>query len=475
LAPAVLHVFLPPVFAQQPKLPEASGSHIFRRILHDLGCTPLTSPQDLRDNAENKVMIALGRRSRQQLAAQNSQSSVSWETFLVNGGSLLFASDQSTPEALWDTLRVTITRGQPEMPGQPEAAYLDGMGLFIRSLDRAPFSGKLHRIAAIRPGFLRLDDPPQLRRLAELPDRARIKGELDPPRKRTFAAGTDRFEGGKGRVLILADHSVFANALLWQPPKSASANDNFEFAQNCADWLTEYGKRKEILFYEDGTIVDDFYTNFMEDPAPPLPPIEDVVHAINQGLSGIEEEDRFTTGLDSLARQVDARTVIIAMSVLLAVYGLIRLGRAKYHLEPGRPLLETSLTQLVPSIDVAAQRQRWMLRHGNFAEAAQTLGRQFFEHLQTTGLLQPHAGEPSAQPPRLISRQGFRQTWKRRHEVRRLWQIAYAELPKPISARQLAALQTALTRLRQDFAQGMLQFPHTAGPPSPPPGSAQIV
>ncbi|HEV3079017.1 MAG TPA: hypothetical protein VGY66_04535 [Gemmataceae bacterium] len=199
------------------------------------------------------------------------------------------------------------------------------------------------------------------------------------------------------------------------------------------------------------------------------------MHAINQGLSGIEEEDRFTTGLDALARQVDARTVIIATSILLAAYGLIRLGRAKYHVEPGRPLLETSLTQLVPSIDVAAQRQRWMLRHGNFAEAAQTLARQFFEHLQTTGLLPPHAGEPSAEPPRLRSRQGFRQTWKRRHEVRRFWQIAYAELPAPTSARQLAALQAALMRLRQDFAQGILQFQHTAGPPSPPPRSAQIV
>jgi hypothetical protein len=421
------------------------------------------------------VVIALGRRNRQTSAAPSNQPVVSWHGFLMNGGSVLLASDEVSRQRFLAELNIDINQGPLEAPADSPSAYLNGTGLFVRSLGTAPFSRDLNHIVTIRPGFLNVMRDSPLQVLAELPADARIKGDLGRPRPRIFAAGNHGFGNHSGRVLVLADQSVFTNALLWQQPGSASANDNFEFARNCADWLTESGKRKEILFYEAGKIVEDFDINFMEEPAPPLPPIEDVVHAINQGLSGIEEEDRFTTGLDALARQVDARTVIIATSILLAAYGLIRLGRAKYHVEPGRPLLETSLTQLVPSIDVAAQRQRWMLRHGNFAEAAQTLARQFFEHLQTTGLLPPHAGEPSAEPPRLRSRQGFRQTWKRRHEVRRFWQIAYAELPAPTSARQLAALQAALMRLRQDFAQGILQFQHTAGPPSPPPRSAQIV
>jgi len=471
LAPAVFHVFLLPAFAQQPKLPDPNGTHIFRRILSDFECKPLGSPERLLDDSAGRVVIALGRWSIAQLPP-------SLIDFLKDGGSVLIASDfvasnRKFRSDFLQELGVAISRVPLNIPPESETAYLEGKGVFITSHGAAPF-GDLKRVATIQPGFLNVSSE-RLQILAELPASARMRSERMRPKPQPFAAGTNSFGGKKGRVLILADHSVFTNALLWQKPGSNSANDNFEFARNCADWLTESGKRKEVLFYEDGNIVDDFDIHFMEDPTPPLPPIEDVVHAINQGLSGIEAEDRFTKGLFALAEQVDARTVIIATSILLAAYGLIRLGQAKYHAEPGRPLLETSLTQLVPSIDVAAQRQRWMLRHGNFAEAAQTLARQFFEYLQTTGLLQPHAGEPSADPPRLHSRQGLWETWKKRREVRRLWQVAYAELPKPTSARHLAALQAALKRLRQDFAQGTLQFQHSAGPPSHPPRPAQIV
>jgi hypothetical protein len=52
-----------------------------------------------------------------------------------------------------------------------------------------------------------------------------------------FAAGGDWGEKG-GRILILADHSVFINDMM-----TPDDNDNLEFASNCLEWLTDGGKR----------------------------------------------------------------------------------------------------------------------------------------------------------------------------------------------------------------------------------------
>src|SRR5205085_3942720 len=188
----------------------------------------------------------------------------------------------------------------------------------------------------------------------KLPDDAQINGADISPRQRAFAAGNDSYGAKEGRVLILADHSLFSNALLWQRQGDAE-NHNFEFAEACASWLTESGKRKQVLFIEHGDIVDNFYTKFIEEPAPPMPPIEDVVHAINQGLYGVQEENRFNDWIAGLADEVRPRNTIVILTVLLTAYGLLRLGQAKQHVDPNVPLLGTGLVQIVPSVGLVSQ------------------------------------------------------------------------------------------------------------------------
>src|SRR5581483_8121704 len=100
-------------------------------------------------------------------------------------------------------------RGSPEcIIIQP--APLTGL-ILLRGLDR---------VATNRPGYLVLGNrPPGLMPMARFP------GDRDL----LFAAG--RICGDDGRILVLADHSVFINEMMMQRD-----NDNVYFAYNCIEW-----------------------------------------------------------------------------------------------------------------------------------------------------------------------------------------------------------------------------------------------
>src|SRR5262249_47304379 len=116
---------------------------------------------------------------------------------------------------------------------------------------------------------------------------------------------------GKGRVLILSDHSVFINALLWQ-----GDTGNRDFAYNCAHWLAD-GKQKNVLFIEEGDIQDAFAVPIGEPPPPPFPPLDRVVHGVDESIQGMEEENRFNPLLTDVVEQIGkerlARTLLLVL------------------------------------------------------------------------------------------------------------------------------------------------------------------
>src|SRR5262249_5902621 len=57
---------------------------------------------------------------------------------------------------------------------------------------------------------------------------------------------------GKGRILFLADHSVFVNGMM--APRD---DNNVEFTQDALAWLAD-GQRTRVLFVEDGKVRTDF-------------------------------------------------------------------------------------------------------------------------------------------------------------------------------------------------------------------------
>ena len=85
---------------------------------------------------------------------------------------------------------------------------------------------------------------------------------------------------GNGRLLVMADQSVFANGMMGvvddpQAEKGFSFdNANWEFTNRTIDWVRGgRNTRTHCLFIEDGRIVDKFAVERPQTPKPPMPEI----------------------------------------------------------------------------------------------------------------------------------------------------------------------------------------------------------
>src|SRR5262249_20939689 len=157
-------------------------------------------------------------------------------------------------------------------------------------------------------GCLSGDEPLYGPRYYRFGDPERLPGNT-PSAGLLFAAGGD---WGKGRVLVLADHSVFINEMMLQ-----TDNDNISFTCNCMEWLRD-GRRDRVLFIEEGTITANFNVPVIEPPLPPPGPW------INQLVQGMEDENLFNR---AILRRVTPgqifRALLLALTGLLLLYGLV--------------------------------------------------------------------------------------------------------------------------------------------------------
>src|SRR5262249_18482707 len=94
---------------------------------------------------------------------------------------------------------------------------------------------------------------------------------------------------GKGRLVVLADHSVFIDIML-----ATKENGNAAFAENCVGWLAEGRQpRDRVLFYEEGTIRTKFDVLPVRDVPIDLPPPEKLVPLMDRFLADAERSDTF--------------------------------------------------------------------------------------------------------------------------------------------------------------------------------------
>jgi hypothetical protein len=433
----------------------APHTHIFRKLLHKAGCTPLTSLREMKNNPEECVLILLGDTSI--------LASTMKESFIEQGGAVLVATDRRASLPAFD---VQVTGESVVVPDNSPFAYKksvecitvqpNGKGLPI-------FQG-LDRVVTNRPSYLfrTRQAPPRLPTWASfpeesyrVPDRGRNLLKIVPDVPLPFAAGGTF---GKGRLLVLADHSVFINAMLWQRDI-----DNLEFTEKCIQWLTdkEDGRRKYVLFMEEGSPRLDFDVPMKEVPWPPL---ESVVQAVNQGLRGMEEENRFNDMLADTFGSMDRAKVLqllaAVLTIGLVVFCVIRLMHARHRLEAGVPLLNTGLKQLVSAASLVDQRQRSMIREGNFWEAARVLARQAF-----AGVLASQNGSAvkrTRHTPRLLPPLHVQGNWKQsriwKRQVSWLWKLAYGDEPIAVSARKLAEVTAMVEQFHKARADGLVQF-----------------
>jgi hypothetical protein len=453
---------LPAAWAQADNPPLAEGTHLLRRILWDQGIQPLSSFQELADQPETKLLIVLGETSVLDQVPNGLLE------FVHQGGAVLIATDREARTQPFHVLGFGVSGRQVRFASKTEFAYL-GLAdcVIVRPLERGqPIFQGLTKVATNRPSFLirlggeeqRLDPMGLFPRNSVYPD----KDALYSAAYRPFVAGGDL---DKGRVLILSDHSVFINAMMWQED-----NDNFRFANNCVAWLSEAkpNRRTEALVVEEGRIQTRFDIPLKEEPLPPLPPLHQQLQFANAVLRGLETENRFNEVILRAVNSVHPanwlRSLVVLLTMALGVYGLVRLGQAKQRLEPGAPLLETSLVQLVPPLETQDQRRRAMLREGNFWEAAQALARQGFVSIpglavQPGGSLTPRN---RAKLPRVVAMGNWWQRWRVRRQVYQLWRLAVGDRPERVTARRLAQLRVEIDDLKAQLSAGRIQI-HGAG------------
>jgi hypothetical protein len=459
LAVAALLAPAAPAPAQPARPPFGEGTHAFRRILHDLELEPLAGVPQLDDPAHT-LLIVLGETDVLDRVPGGLTQ------FLDAGGAALIATDRHVPhERLMDGFGLTVSgipvrllRDNPEdsrcyrglnecpllLPGRNQSPALFGDARLPGAADLS-----LHRVATNRPSYLKMEGALHagLAVLATLPAGCAPVAEgrfiwRTPPLP--FAVGG---EVGKGRLLVLADHSLFINDMMLQPD-----TDNIDFTYNCLDWLRDGPKRNRVLFVEEGDIQTAFDIPLKDVPVP-LPPLDALVPVADDALQNMERDNLFNkVVLDFMPFDRFVAALVVLLSVALAVYGLYRLVRSRHRVEVAAPLLDALLAKQPPAQSLMAERHRALLGHGNLWEPARALARQCFE---AAGVAPP-GGRPAH--PTVRAAGGW---WRRRalgRAVRRLWHLAYGTRPVPVSPQEFARLPDEVEMVKAALASGALQL-----------------
>jgi hypothetical protein len=506
-----------PGFAQSGKatetLPYVQRTDAFRRLLFELHFQPIKDFARLHANPRESILIVLGDTS----CLANGYFPEGLLPFVQQGGAVLVATDMEVrnPEASGNLIKlagVTVT-GQTFQCLSPDHCY--GQFPFCPIVepiaDTNPLSRPTNVLGALasviggggRPALFRNPRPDQpdlqvatnapsrlevrgwfglpggVHRLAQLPQgcvdqaamvRPRGGWRQPPPEPPLFAVGG---AVGDGRVLVLADHSVFINRMIL--PRDTG---NLEFAANCLHWLRGgvstpgeamqamgstirleqlAGQRDKVLFWDDGRTRTDFEVPLKKMPLrPSLGSEPAIVAAIDQTLARLEDNHAFDEGLFEFFDDQGWSTrklqrfglyLLTLAALVLAAYRLVRYAR--HRLDAAVPMLAQAVTQHEPKASLLEQRRRALLRSGNVWETVHQLARQQFEA----------AGIPltDSSPPRLAIEGGWWQRWRFRRRVARLWELARGETPARISPPALRRWLRDLEELKTAMARGMIQ------------------
>jgi hypothetical protein len=431
----------------QSKVPFDQDNHAFRFVLSSLQLRPLSLPEDAFFNPDQSIVIVFGQTAILQRAP-------SLMRFVQDGGALMIATDRETHGALEREFGVRVSGLLAEAsPRTPMYRQSEECPL-VQPVPNAkpPLFQTPNPVASNKPSFLvrYANGGKPLARLAEFPAGCRITFRqrfTQWPDPLVFAMGGDL---GKGRILVLADHSVFINGMMLQ-----SDNGNFDFAYNSVKWLNDSGKRPNVLFVDEGTIVQDFTVPLTTLPAPPISPLD----AADRVIAALEEENLLNKLiLEHLSLPQIIRGWTVALTVGLMLYGFYRLIRAGYHVDTQAPLVAQGVGRGGPAPVLMEQRHRSLIRDGNLWEAARDVARQWFAD-RGYHPLPGSSGLARLARPRIRINAGWWRRQRLRAQVNRLWRLAFNPQPQRVSRREFARLRGEVQDLHAAAQTGMLQFP----------------
>jgi hypothetical protein len=455
-----------PVRGQRPHEPPfGQGTFLFRNLLHyNLKLTPVKDPHDLGDPSRT-ILIVLG--ETEVLGGLPFKL----KDFLEQGGAALVATDRKTlpkdtPEGtnaagnqLDRELGVGVTGDAAvQVDNVPRYTYRGGLAecpLVQPDPDAVPaLFPTIPRLAVAtnKPSYLNMKlkrmEAHGLSLIASLPPGCRpsefadwdLRGVPWPPLP--FAAAGK--VGRKGRLVVLADHSIFIDSMLY--PKDTA---NAAFAESCVAWLTEGGRQPcdRVLFYEEGILRTRFDVLPVRNEPINLPPPEKLVPLLDRFLADAERTDTFDSILrDLVPLQVWLTVGLVVLTLGLGFYGFCRLSAARHRPEGGALLLATALTQNAAAGATTEQRHRAMLAGGNLWEASRPLCRACF------------AGQPGGDRPEVAVSAG--NWWQRRalrRRVLRLWELAHGK-PVRVSAAEFARLPGQIEEVKAALAAGTIHI-----------------
>jgi hypothetical protein len=433
----------------------AQGTHLFRRTLSKL--RPLQKIEDLAGSEEKKLLVVLG--ETQVLDTPG----FDLDDWVRRGGAVLIATDRDTSCQALEAFGLQVLGVRVRVNADADFAYKRNPYCVLVELTNNPASKAIFhnpsRIATNFAGIItvtRTPTLPSLKYLLRFPAAVSLERNgkaLERRRQMQFMHFAAGGPWEKGRFLLLSDHSVFINSMMAQDD-----NDNIDFAYDCIEWLTDSGKRTEALFYEEGKVQTRFDLDLKMPPPPNIPPPEELIAVLNKGLAGIEEENGFNRALREIAGGTNVPLQVVGLVLTIAAAGFVfsRLVHARQRFEPGVPHLASSAPPWMPAVEILDQRQRAILRQGNFWEPARLQARQEWDLILGASRAPARGARalaPAPTPPVTI-----RGHWWERHSLQRLtgrlWRLAYGSEPVWISARRWRRVERDLRTLRQAFAAG---------------------
>jgi hypothetical protein len=460
----------PPPFGEQ--------THVLRRLLFEMGFEPVEKIESV--NPAETVVVILGDTSRVTKLPGGSTSA-----FLNRGGAMLLASDKGPlMRPFFDDVRVLT--GYTLLPFHYRYNRPNRAGVCYQGEDFCPFLQPVPnakpnlfqnpndqgrptlKVATNLPGALDRavlpppnPFPPGTNDLARLPRGCITTPEGEELELRQFHSCLISTETDKGRLLLIADHSIFINMMMLPDD-----NGNVEFASNCLNWLSEDGKRKKVLFIDDGDIQSKLDVPIKPDPFK-LPPVaenevlkglDQAIAEANPALMRAESSDFFnrlinhwlTHGNSSPWPTVGLLFVLLTLVALVA--GFFRLiFHGVQNQNPPAPSLARLVEHQEPTDSLMEQRNRGMMQVKNLWEVGRQLARQTFT---AAGI----AAKPGDGLPAVQLQGGWWARRKLRRKVQFLWALAFGKKPLPVLPAQWPGLLRQLDQLRRDLASGAVRF-----------------
>lgn len=432
-----------PANGQIPKLPniERFGIDGFRLMLqqHELRATQNEIGSAFEMPKETVAILLGDLTTVSRIGAQLNR-------FVDAGGALLVASDVQDSKVPGAWIRPTKMLPNSEKRRHGFRGFNDCP--IVRNFDRNSTSlfDAVESIVANRPG--QLDCVDTVQQVAWLPSRR------NPPFMATY-------QKESGRMLLVADHSLFINEMLVHA-------DNAKFANNVCSWLCEGGNRTRLVLVSDGQVLPDW--SFGE--TPPAIPLEKLLRAIqhgglgslpigesvlpivNESLASFQRQDGFNRTASRLFTGVFGRRPIRVVMIMVTVgLGLGFLGWLfGTRSRPLRWLSFQDWNQRSESKLVGA------VRDAHYFPYVRTLAREFFLENGADGFDQ--ATGPNVQA-NSITGEG-----KVVRDVKRLWNVAADGTRLRMSKRSFTRELTVLRQLRQLQLAGELSLEWASATPT---------